>query len=149
MADTTQVSQPKHTAPNSSGKVAPPLNARVLLAEDNPIDRLVFQEMLDQLGCRTDIVDDGRGAVEMVATGVYALVFMDLRMPVMDGFLPVEKIRELERTENAPRRIPIIAQAEGAIEDNRKKRLDAGMDDCLTKLFTMLQLRRVSESWLT
>ncbi len=105
--------------------------------------------MLDQLGCRTDIVDDGRGAVEMVATGVYALVFMDLPMPVMNGSLAADKIREFERTENAPRRIPIIAQAEGAIEDNRKKRLDAGMDDCLTKPFTLLQLRRVSESWLT
>ena len=149
MASTTQTSQTKHMAPNFSGQVKPPLNARVLLAEDNPIDRLVFQEMLDQLGCRADMVDDGRGAVEMVATGVYALVFMDLPMPVMNGSLAAEKIREFERTENAPRRIPITAQAEGAIEDNRKKRLDAGMDDCLTKPFTLLQLRRVSESWLT
>lgn len=148
MTSTTQTSETKHMAPNSSGKVKPPLNARVLLAEDNPIDRLVFQEMLDELGCRTDIVDDGRGAVEMVATGVYALVLMDLRMPVMDGFLAVEKIREFERTENTPRRIPIIAVIASALEGNSEKYLDAGMDDCLAKPVTLMQLREVLERWL-
>jgi CheY-like chemotaxis protein len=61
-------------APNASGEVEPRLNALVLLAEDSPIDRLVLQEMLEQLGCCTDIVGDGRGVVEMVATGVYTVV---------------------------------------------------------------------------
>ncbi|MFB3082571.1 MAG: response regulator [Gammaproteobacteria bacterium] len=148
MADTTQVSQPKHMALNSPGKVAPPVNARVLLAEDNPIDRLVFEEMLNQLGCRTDIVDDGRGAVEMVATGVYAVVLMDLQNPVMDKFLAVEKIREFERTENTPRRIPIIAVIASALEGNSEKYLDAGMDDCLAKPVTLMRLREVLERWL-
>ena len=148
MAGTTQASQPKHMAPNSSGKVEPPLNARVLLVEDNPIDRLVLQEMLEQLGCRADIVDDGRGAVEMVATGVCALVLMGIRMPVMDGFLAAEKIREFERTENTPRRIPIIALTAGALEGNPVRCLDAGMDDCLTKPVTLMQLREVLERWL-
>ncbi len=72
MADTTQVSQPKHMAPTSSGEVEAPLNARVLLAERGPVDRLVFQEMLEQLGCRTDIVGDGRDAVKLIATSVHA-----------------------------------------------------------------------------
>ena len=149
MAGTTQVSQPKHMALSSSGKVEPPLNARVLLAEDNPIDRLVLQEMLAQLGCRADIVDDGRGAVEMVATGVCALVLMGIRMPVMDGFLAAEKIREFERTENTPRRIPIIAVIASALEGNSEKYLHAGMDDCLAKPVTLMQLREVLERWLS
>ncbi len=148
MAGTTQASQPKHMAPNASGEVEPLLNALVLLAEDSPIDRLVLQEMLEQLGCCTDIVGDGRGAVEMVATGVYTLVIMDIRMAVMDGFLAAEKIREFERANNRPRRIPIIALTAEAFESNREKCLDAGMDDYLTKPVTLMQLREVLVSWL-
>jgi CheY-like chemotaxis protein/HPt (histidine-containing phosphotransfer) domain-containing protein len=135
-------------APNPSGEVEPPLNARVLLAEDNPIDRLVLHEMLEQLGCRADIVADGGGVVEMLATGAYALVLMDIRMPVMDGFLATEEIREFERTQNTPRRIPIIALTADALGGTPEKCLDAGMDGCLIKPVTLMQLRQALESWL-
>ncbi len=138
----------KRTNPTPLGDVEQPLKAYVLLVEDNPVNQLVCQEMLEELGYRTDVAQDGLGAVEMVATGAYDLVLMDLQMPVMDGFVATERIREFERTENTPRPIPVIALTAHAIEGDRQRCLDAGMCDYLSKPFTLAQLREVLENWL-
>ncbi len=148
MVDAKQAFPSKRANSTPLGDVEQPLNAYVLLVEDNPVNQLVSQEMLEELGCRTDVAQDGLGAVEMVAIGAYDLVLMDLQMPVMDGFVAVERIREFERTENTPRPIPVIALTAHATEGDRQKCLDAGMSDYLSKPFTLAQLREVLEGWM-
>ena len=111
--------------------------ARVLLAEDNDVNQLIVSETLVEAGASCDIVSNGRAAVEAVQRAWYDLVLMDCQMPEMDGFEATGAIRAAERAradgrEAAPR-IPIVALTANAIEGDRERCLDAGMDEYLTK----------------
>ena len=119
------------------------LNGRVLLADDNPVNQVVAQEMLELMGCRTRIVENGRSAVEAVTTGGYNLVLMDIQMPIMDGLEATTKIREWEQMTAPDKPITIIALTADAMRGDRERCLAAGMDDYLSKPFTPLQLREV------
>ena len=127
-------------APDETAQPLARLDARVLLADDNPINQVVAQEMLELLGCRARIVENGLGAVEAVVSSHFDLVLMDVQMPVMDGLEATRRIREWERLEAAPSRIPIIALTADAMQGDRDRCLDAGMDAYLTKPFTPSQL---------
>ena len=137
--------QPSRAAGDASWQ---PLNARVLLADDNPVNQVVAEETLKLLGCRTQVVEDGSGAVEAMAEGGYDLVLMDVQMPVMDGFEATSQIRRLEAEQGGPRRVPIIALTADAMQGDRERCLAAGMDDYLSKPFTPTQLWEVLERWL-
>ncbi|MFQ5773134.1 MAG: response regulator [Kiloniellaceae bacterium] len=126
-----------------------PFNAHVLLAEDNPVNQLVAKETLALLGCRVDIVDNGRMAVDALAVGSYDIVLMDIQMPVLDGFDATAEIRAREQARVAPKHIPIIALTANAMKGERERCLAAGMDDYLSKPFTPVQLRAVLEKWIT
>ena len=110
---------------------------RVLLAEDNPVNQKLVCLMLNKAGCRVDVAGTGKEVFERytLAPEKYGLIFMDVQMPGMDGLQASRAIRGWEQAQGAPgrTRIPIIAMTARALEGDREKCLDAGMDDYMSK----------------
>lgn len=130
---------------------------RILLVEDNPVNREVACGMLETFKCRIDVAVNGREAVEALVATDYTLVLMDCQMPEMDGLTATRHIREREAQrscqdgggEQRPgSRVPIIALTAHAMQGDRDMCLAAGMDDYLTKPFTLAQLQHVLSRWL-
>ncbi|HTV21170.1 MAG TPA: ATP-binding protein [Polyangiaceae bacterium] len=125
-----------------------PASRRVLVIDDNEVNRFVVVEHLEQRGYITEQAIDGRDAFEKFRANEYACLLMDCQMPVMDGYAATRAIRNLER-ELGRERTPIIALTAHALAGERERVLDAGMDDFLSKPFrpSILDgiLRRYSE----
>ncbi len=117
----------------------------VLLADDSPVNRKLTMLMLEKLGCRVDAVDNGREALELCDRVAYDCIFMDCRMPEMDGF---EASVEIRRRESV-RRVPIVAVTADAMLGDREKCLAAGMDAYLTKPLQSADLKRVLSEWVS
>jgi signal transduction histidine kinase/DNA-binding NarL/FixJ family response regulator len=111
---------------------------RILLAEDNPTNRLVALRTLERLGHRTDVVGTGAEAVAALALVRYDLILMDVMMPDMDGLTATRHIRT---TEPEQTRIVIVGLTAGSSEENLAACLDAGMDAVTTKPITLARLR--------
>ncbi len=122
-------------------------SGRVLLVEDNRVNQRVATGLLDRLGIRPDIANDGSEAVQMTAQRHYDLVFMDCQMPIMDGFEATRCIRAREAS-GIPRST-IIAMTANAMLGDRERCLAAGMDDYLSKPMTEASLEQVLRLWLT
>jgi len=120
-------------------------SGRVLLVEDNEINQRVAQRFLERLGCDVDVVGDGARAVEAYEPGRYALVLMDMQMPVMDGIEATRRIRALEG--DGPR-TPIVALTANAMMGTLERCLDAGMDDYLTKPLDISRLQNVLDRFM-
>ena len=107
---------------------------RVLLVEDNELNQEIATELLSMTGVQVEVADDGAQAVELFRNspeGWYELVFMDIQMPVMDGYEAARRIRSLPRTDAG--RVWIVAMTANAfVEDVRRSR-QAGMDEHLSK----------------
>jgi two-component system, sensor histidine kinase len=115
---------------NSVRKSVPGKKAlRILVAEDNPSNQKVLVKMLKRMGYRPDAVADGLEAVQALKRQFYDLIFMGVRMPEMDGITATQVIRKL-RPKDGPTIIAITAYA---LEGDREKCLEAGMDDYLSK----------------
>ncbi|MCP4691172.1 MAG: response regulator, partial [Desulfobacterales bacterium] len=122
---------PGERAPRWKKKEEPPfINARALLVEDNRMNQRVASGILKKFGCRVDVAENGMAAINLLDGQSYDMVFMDANMPVMDGF---ETTRYIRRQETGEDRIPIIAMTALAMEGDRERCLDAGMDDYLSK----------------
>ena len=117
---------------------------RVLVAEDNVINQVLAVKMLQKLGCRPDVVANGREAVDAARRADYDAIFMDCQMPEMDGY---EATPEIRRVHGAGRWTPIIALTANAMKGDRAKCLQAGMDDYLTKPFSLQTLGEVLNRW--
>jgi signal transduction histidine kinase/CheY-like chemotaxis protein len=115
--------------------------ARVLLAEDNPVNALLARSLLEREGCQVSRVADGREAVEAGAAGLFDLILMDLRMPGLDGRAATQALRERGC------RTPIIALTADAFEEDRRACLAAGMDDFMTKPLDATALRAMLRRW--
>jgi CheY-like chemotaxis protein len=104
---------------------------RILLAEDNPVNRKLARFMLTKAGYRVDMAENGREAVEKYtsAPDQYDLVLMDIQMPEMDGREAAKKIRQTENDSH----IPIIALTAESMKGDQEKCLAAGMDDYISK----------------
>jgi hypothetical protein len=127
------------------------LAGRVLLAEDNPVNALVAEEMLRSLGLDVASATNGREAVEAWAEGRFDAVLMDCQMPELDGFGATARIRAREAAEpngSAPGRTPIIALTANAFAEDRERCLAVGMDDFLAKPFSRDDLQELLERWI-
>jgi len=144
-----EVSLKKSSAPASSGEPAPDdapvLSAHILLAEDDDVNQLVVEEMLTQMGCVVDTVDDGDAACVAAASIPYDLIFMDCHMPGLDGFAATRRIRA-EANGNGSR-TPIVALTADALAGDRERCLDCGMDDYMTKPVSSAQLAAAVRRW--
>jgi two-component system sensor histidine kinase/response regulator len=136
----------------SEGNVG--FDGNVLLAEDTLLNQEVAREMLEALGCRVDVVDNGLKAVRALSEKHYDVVFMDCQMPELDGYEASRMIRKAEREKAAPDgssplRTPIIALTAHAMVGDRENCLAAGMDDYVSKPFTLDELRGKLEGRLS
>jgi len=111
---------------------------RVLLADDSPTNRMLAMRLLENGGHEVTAVEDGSEAVAALDTSVYDVVLMDVQMPVMDGFEATAAIREGEAGRQA--HIPIIALTAHAMDGDRQRCLDAGMDAYVSKPFRSAEL---------
>jgi CheY-like chemotaxis protein len=102
--------------------------------------------VLTRLGCTFDVVQNGQEALDAVAENNYALVLMDGMMPVMDGYVATQRIRLREETQKLPR-LPVVALTASATTDDALRCMQAGMDDHLSKPYTMDGLRGIIEKW--
>ena len=120
---------------------------RVLLAEDNPINRRVAVGLLERLGCQVHPVENGREAVDAWRAGEWDVVVMDMQMPELDGLEATRRIRELEEKE---RRTPIliVAMTANAFKEDRDACLAAGMNDVVTKPATKKSLHAALARWV-
>jgi CheY-like chemotaxis protein len=123
------------------------LQGRVLLAEDNPVNQEVAASMLESLGCQVTMVANGSAAVAALAQTAFDLVLMDCQMPEMDGFTATRVLRERE-CQTGSGHLPIIALTANAFVQDREQCLAAGMDDYLSKPFTLQQLHTTLGRWL-
>ncbi len=116
-----------------SPKKAPALGRsyNILLAEDNIINQKLANGLLQNLGCKVTIVDNGKKAVDILKNRTFDMVFMDIQMPEMDGYEATGLIRDKEK--NTGEHIPIIAMTAHAMKGDREKCLNAGMDEYVTK----------------
>lgn len=122
---------PQPSAPQQS------VAATVLLAEDNLVNQEVAQAMLAKLGMQTIVAQDGKQAVDLILSHRCDLVLMDCQMPVMDGYEATRIIRQRLGYE-----IPIIALTANVTEEDRQRCLTAGMDDFLSKPYSIAQLQQ-------
>jgi two-component system sensor histidine kinase/response regulator len=111
---------------------------RVLVAEDNAVNRKVIQRLLERLGCSVEVAEDGCQAVDAWKRGAFDVVFMDVQMPEMDGYQATRLIRQAE-AEAAGSRPPthIVAVTAHALPIERARCLEAGMDAHLPKPLTL------------
>jgi signal transduction histidine kinase/DNA-binding response OmpR family regulator len=126
------------------------LPRRVLLAEDNVVNAKLAVRLLERLGCRVDVACNGHEALKMAQSIPFDLVFMDCQMPEMDGFEATRAIRAWERAsriEPSPAtRLPIVALTANAMQGDRERCLEAGMDDYITKPLARADLQRVLQN---
>ncbi len=110
--------------------------ARVLLVEDNPVNQLVAQGMLNEIGCDCDLASNGVEALDRAAKSRYDLVLMDCMMPEMDGYEATRRIRDRERAAGKGR-LPIVALTASVLASDIDRCRQAGMDDHLAKPHTL------------
>ncbi len=133
---------------SGTSKLNPSLtDAKILLADDSPINQAVTRSMLKHLGlAQIDVVDDGDSAVDLASRESYDLILMDCKMPGMDGYEAARVIREQEGDQSG--RVPIVALSGKVLDGDRERCLENGMDDCLGKPFELAGLRDLLERWL-
>ena len=134
-----------HEAPPQPSSEAPPevwsaLAARVLLAEDTPINQTLATIILTRMGCEVTVVNNGLEAVDAFALSTFDLVLMDIQMPEMGGIEATQAIREME-TRLARRPTPIIAVTANALKGDRERYLAAGMNGYVSKPISVEALK--------
>ena len=121
----------------------PVFAGKVLIVDDEPVNLEVGNDMLALLGLEPDKAENGADALEMIKNNTYEMVFMDIQMPVMDGMMCTEKVREMKGYEG----LPIIAMTANAVAGDRERFLGAGMSDYISKPYTLEALAKTISQW--
>lgn len=121
------------------------ISAKVLLVEDNRINQRVIIHMLEKLGCKVDLAENGKIAVARFSEATYDIIFMDCQMPVMDGYKATTAIRQLEA--GSGRNVPIVAMTANAMKGDREKCINSGMDDYLSKPIKTDAVYAILKQW--
>jgi CheY-like chemotaxis protein len=116
----------------------------LLLVEDDYVSQLITSRLLKELGHKVMVVENGLRAIEEIKNFDYDMIFMDLQMPEMDGITATLKIREEEEKENKEA-LTIIALTAHAMKSDKQKCLEVGMNDYVSKPFTLDDLKNVIE----
>ena len=119
---------------------------KILVVDDNPINRKYAVVSLKQLGYSSETVSDGYSAIEACKNQAFAAILMDCQMPVLDGFQTTKKLRDLDGPAS---KVPIIAMTASHTADDRKMCINAGMDDFLAKPFKLAELKQMLAEWVT
>ena len=138
------------TSGPGDGQDAPPYagqNLRILLVEDNVINQNVARGMLRRLGLNADLALNGEEGLWKLRERRYDLVLMDCMMPIMDGYEATRLLRDPQQGVADPR-VPVIAMTANAMEGDREKCLDAGMDDYISKPLNKAKLAETITRWL-
>jgi CheY-like chemotaxis protein/HPt (histidine-containing phosphotransfer) domain-containing protein len=135
------VSKPASTAPAA-------LRGNILLVEDNVINQQVALGILQLQGYSVTVAANGREALEALALSSCDLILMDCHMPEMDGFECTAEIRKREQSSGG-KAIPIVALTANAMAQDREECLNAGMDDYLSKPFSMQTLQEMLDRWMS
>ncbi|HMF71580.1 MAG TPA: response regulator, partial [Flavitalea sp.] len=115
---------------------------RILVAEDNLVNQMLILKMLEMLGYRASIAENGKLAVAMSATNAFDLIFMDVQMPEMDGLEATKNIRKQEFPQPF-----IIAMTANVMEGDKEECIEAGMDDYLSKPINVDDLIAMLRKW--
>ncbi len=135
------------TAPEKIATIAqltPVEGNQILLVEDNKTNQMVIKKLLSPYKLNIDVAENGKIALEMLEKKSYNLVFMDLMMPIMNGFDATKAIRAQEKWKN----LPIVAQTASLLDNTRKKCIEAGMNDYLEKPVDLTKLVRIIDKFL-
>jgi PAS domain S-box-containing protein len=132
------------SAPKAAEYV-PRSKVRVLLAEDNKVNQMLAVALLRKRGYDVTVADNGREAVDLIARSTFDVVLMDVQMPEVDGFEATARIRSMESATS--RRLPVIAVTAHAMESDRQRCLDAGMDDYVSKPIDPEKLEEAIQRW--
>jgi CheY-like chemotaxis protein len=135
----TRIAQPVTKAPARA-------RGKILLVEDNLINQQVAHGILQMQGYHVTLANNGREALVAHEQGSFDLILMDCHMPEMDGFEATKEIRERERATG--KRVPIIALTANAMAHDREECMNAGMDEHLSKPFSMATLRGMLDRWI-
>jgi PAS domain S-box-containing protein len=132
--------EPSVAAPAETGRAL----GRVLLVEDNAINRQVAAALLRKRGYEVESAGNGREAIALLDRKTFDLVFMDVQMPEMDGFETTQRLRADARLAN----VPVIAMTAHALKGDRERCLAAGMNDYIAKPVRAEQMFRMAEKWI-
>lgn len=136
---------PAQSGPNKPAMTAAPIGTpRVLVADDEEVNRAIARRMMESLGCIVDVASDGQEAVEAARSSSYALVILDCRMPGLDGFQAAAAIRTLSTSSPQLR---IVAMSADMREEDQRRYMAAGMDDTIGKPLNIERLRLLLARW--
>ena len=121
-------------------------NVRVLVVEDMPVNRMLMKKTLEKYGCNIDFAEDGQIAVDKMQNESFDIVFMDCQMPNMDGFEATAHIRINEAKSGI--KTPIVALTADAMQGDREKCLNAGMDDYMNKPIKPSRISEILNKWI-
>ena len=124
-----------------------PIDATILVADDNQINQMVVQGMLEMYGIHVDLVDDGSQALKAILEKQYDMILMDCHMPIMDGYEATQKIRQL--ADKNLKEINIVAVTASAMQGDKEKCLQSGMNDYLSKPIEFDSLHEILNRYLT
>ncbi len=119
---------------------------KILLAEDNEVNQVVALSVLDKLDLEADVAENGQLVLQRHSENDYDIIFMDVEMPHMNGIETTIKLREQDQSESRP---IIIALTANALPEDRKRCLDAGMDDFIPKPISIDSMRLVLDKWIS
>ena len=135
------------TKPKSAKTELAPLSGALLLAEDNPVNKMVAMKMLRSFGLTVVHAENGAKALDAFKNGSFDLVLMDIQMPEMDGYESTINIRQWEKDERSGH-TPIVALTANVLTADRARCFEVGMDDFLAKPIKMTDLHKTLKHWL-